>query len=134
MDKRYAEWIVAYEARMGPKVLGRCHEAVAEMLAVFPELREVRGHTFGAWGKRAHVWCVAPDGAIVDPTRSQYPGPIMYEVWKPGDEIQVGRCMECGEVLWACVDSLVAEPTTTRDFCDERCERRYGAYLHSGIL
>lgn len=121
----YAEWITAYERRHEGKLLGRCREAATEMAAAFPELRIARGHaTVLSWGIRGHWWLVAPNGAIVDPTKSQFPLVLDYEEWTPGDEVRVGKCMECGEEIWAALESL-DEPPPHKTFCDENCERSF---------
>lgn len=119
----YAQWIKDYEARMGTKVLGQCAKATQEMVETFPELIRVPGHVYPmGWGKRAHWWCVTPTGEIVDPTASQFPGGFAgdYEPFEPGTEVRVGRCMYCGEDLYATIMRLDEEPPH-RTFCDDRC-------------
>jgi hypothetical protein len=122
----YQEWIADYVKR-SPVVLGKCREAVARMRRAFPELAEVRGHVYCVWGKRGHFWAVAPDGAIVDPTRAQFPGPITYEPWESGDAVRVGKCMNCGEEIWAEVSDLRSVPH--REFCGEVCEAAMARFL-----
>lgn len=117
----YQRWILDYKART-PQLLGRCIEAAAEMREAFPELREIRGHVWCQWGKRGHVWLQAPDGAVVDPTREQFPGPIDYEPWKPGDEVRTGKCMWCGDDIWRAVDTL-DEDHSGECACSPECER-----------
>ena len=108
----YAEWIADYERRelaavrlIGADdctleerlvfaVRGRCATASAAMVAVFPELRRVRGHYNGV----PHWWCVAPDGTIVDPTARQFvPGGTYVEYHGPDP---LGKCMNCGALVW----------------------------------
>ena len=116
----YAGWIERYELEhVG--LLGRCREAVVEMRAAFPELTEVRGHVFCAWGKRGHAWLADPAGNIVDPTAAQFPGVFEYEAWKPGDDVRVGKCMNCGEDIWRPVQTLDVEPKRESS-CSSACE------------
>ncbi len=120
LDPKYAEWVDAYVLRT-PNLLGRCKEAVAEMAAAFPELTRVPGHVYVArWGQRAHWWLTTPDGTILDPTASQFPFIFDYEPWRPGTEVRVGRCMECGQDLYAAAESLDVEPPH-RSMCDDQC-------------
>lgn len=99
---------------------GKCDEATRVMQCQFPELKRVCGHveTMG-WGRRAHWWLVAEDGEVVDPTVKQFPGVFRYEEFKPGTEVQVGRCMECGEEIWRAVDSL--DEIKRESICSEQC-------------
>jgi hypothetical protein len=117
----YSEWIAAYVERHNGAVLGLCRQAVVEMRETFPELTEVRGHVYCAWGKRGHAWLVDPAGEIVDPTRAQFPGIIQYEPWKPGDEVRVGKCMECGDDIWRPIQSLDEDPGHA-SVCSKECE------------
>lgn len=124
VEPRYLEWIADYERRT-PIMLGRCKEAVAEMAAAFPELTQVPGHVYVArWGQRGHWWLTTPTGVILDPTASQFPHIHGYEPWRPGTEVRVGRCMECGTDLYAAVDSLDVEPPH-RSMCDEKCAEAF---------
>jgi hypothetical protein len=130
----YDQWITDYTTRHDGQLLGKCREAVAEMRAAFPELREVRGHVWCTWGQRGHVWCAAPDGTVVDPTAAQFPPPIFeYDEWKPGSEVRVGTCMECGNAIYEACESLDDEPPR-REFCDARCYDNYAAYLNGAPL
>jgi hypothetical protein len=126
MDERYAEWIKTWLT--SNRAYGNCARATEEMVKAFPELRRVPGFVFdGRWGQREHWWCVAPDGTIVDPTASQFPVLFNYREYKEGDEVRVGKCMDCG-------DDLYGQPGGERYFCDSRCEERYRAYLADGVL
>lgn len=119
---KYDEWIRNYTEDGKKPVLGKCREAVVEMIQQFPELKEVRGHVLVmGWGMRGHAWCVDPDGIIVDPTKSQFPIIIVYEPWVPGTEVRVGKCMECGSEIWAPVFNLEETPAR-KTFCSEECE------------
>lgn len=120
MSDGYAGWIRGYEVRT-PALLGRCRDAVVEMRSAFPELTEVRGHVFCAWGRRGHAWLVTSDGTIVDPTRGQFPGPVEYEPWKPGDTVRVGKCMNCGDEIWRPAQTLAEEPKR-ESACSGDCE------------
>jgi len=124
---QYAEWIKAYVDRT-PHLLGRCKDAVDEMHAAFPELRPAKGYAQTlSWGERDHWWLVAENGAIVDPTEAQFPGGIFhYREWLPGSLTRVGKCMDCGEYIWRCADTLEAATVT---FCDEDCAARFERFM-----
>jgi hypothetical protein len=109
----YAEWLVAYAAKH-PHARGLCLIACAAMRAVFPELIETRGWANGS----EHVWLVDEAGAILDPTAHQFEPPINYRPFKPGDTVRVGRCMECGDTIFAEVDRL-DDPKYARSLCPE---------------
>lgn len=120
MQDKYTQWI--YEYRQGHGSFGRCKEATRAMSQEFPELTEVAGHIEDAvWGRRAHWWLVAPDKSVVDPTSDQFPALYAYEPFRPGGKVRVGKCMYCGEELWAAVDSLDVTPPV-RTFCGTDCE------------
>ena len=93
----YKDWIAS---NIDPATtFGACAERTLEMQQAFPELVRVRGHYFdGRWGRRAHWWLVDPQGAIVDPTASQFPsgGNGVYEQWEEGAEEPCGHCINCG--------------------------------------
>ena len=126
------EWIAAFAARHNGALLGRCRQAVAEMVAAFPELREVRGHVFvPGWGQRGHAWCVDASGAIVDPTRAQFPAVLAYEAWEPGDKVRAGTCRDCGDGIWAALQSLDDTPRCP-DFCSEECAQNTLSVLNGG--
>lgn len=117
----YLEWITAYSEQKEGNLLGRCAEATKAMVAAFPELTRVPGHVYGYWGKRAHWWCETADGQVVDPTASQFPDAFLeYERWMPGDEVRVGKCMNCGSEIWREVKTLDEEPPR-ESFCDATC-------------
>lgn len=124
MDDKYELWIAVNVA----DPLGRCAEASAEMVAAFPELTRVRGHYFcPVWGERAHWWCVAPDGTIVDPTAAQFPskGAFDYTPLAADVEEPVGRCCNCGELSYASAGG-------GETCCSPACETAYTAYVTSG--
>lgn len=96
------EWIGNYVKRCGgpQRTRGKCMDAAQEMASVFPQLRVEKGHVESANGREAHWWCVDTDGSIVDPTRGQFHGVVEYEAFQEGDEVRLGRCMECGDEIW----------------------------------
>jgi hypothetical protein len=121
MDKKYKEWIAAYLAREKYAVLGKCRPAVEEMVKVFPELKIVKGHVdVPLWPKdsrRGHWWLETEAGTIVDPTESQFLSIGRYIPWVPGEKVRVGRCMYCGDQIWAAMMSLDTAPPH-QSFCD----------------
>jgi hypothetical protein len=120
MKEKYKEWVKEYLDRT-PFLLGKCIDASKEMREVFPELREKKGYVQTlVWGEREHVWMVDEEGNIIDPTVGQFPhGALSYREWVPGALTRVGRCMECGEHIWRCVDSLDSEKESA---CSPECE------------
>jgi hypothetical protein len=119
----YDEWIIAYLART-PHVYGQCTSAAREMHEAFPELVEVRG-----WANyREHVWLIDSSGAIVDPTATQFVPPIEYRAFQPGDTVRVGRCMNCGDVIYAEVERL-DDSKYARSVCDNDCAAELEASL-----
>jgi hypothetical protein len=127
----YEEWIKAYVARFdSPKhTLGRCREAVEEMHREFPLLRVVKGHVYcpPPWGKRAHWWLEDQDHGIIDPTRSQFPGILFYQEYIEGDDVRIGKCMECGTELWGPPEQV------GKMFCGTECEQNYIACVEGSI-
>ena len=120
-DKKYQEWIANY-LKKHPNPLGECQRACKEMLKAFPELKIIRGHVETVfWGRRGHWWCESEDGAIADPTRRQFPGPIEYKQWTPDELVRTGKCMNCGEEIWRKVASLDQEYHDY--FCSKECEK-----------
>jgi hypothetical protein len=118
----YAQWIADYVAAK-KVVVGACRTAVREMLRAFPELAEVRGWVETSRGRYEHAWLVTAGGEVVDPTASQFANHFAaaieeYVPWKPGDEVKVGRCMNCGEDIFRAVESLDGDRAM---FCGEAC-------------
>lgn len=132
MANKYQNWIEQYLARNNYQVLGKCKQAVEEMRETFPELKEVRGHVYCDWGKRGHAWLEDNDGNIIDPTSLQFMVIFEYEPWKPGDEVLVGKCMNCGEQIWAAVKTL-DEPPASKSTCSINCERALIKYLNGEV-
>lgn len=120
----YEEWIEFYAAQQPDRfVRGKCAEATRLMVEAFPELQRVAGFVYVPWGRDEHWWCRAPDGSIVDPTRSQFPQIYHYEELNLSDPetrklVPTGRCMDCGDDVYE-----------GKTFCDERCEAATRAYL-----
>ena len=123
----YEEWIEQYVASQPSRfVRGKCADATSKMVEAFPELRRACGFAFCAWGRDQHWWCVAPDGAIVDPTAEQFAscgGVFLYEEIDPNNEedrkrVPTGRCMNCGDDVYE-----------GKTFCSEACERETIAAL-----
>lgn len=120
----YAEWI-----QNNAYGYGQCVEATVAMVAAFPELRRVRGHVFlmGASSVPTHHQCVAPDGAIVDPTASQFPNLVAYDEWVEGDEEPVGKCCNCGEYIYPSIGY-------TDTVCSDACASSYESYCMTGVM
>jgi hypothetical protein len=112
----YAETIAIWLSQNEPT--GNCHEASIYMNLAHPELRVVRGHYSGY----PHWWNVAPDGAIVDATVSQFGFTDGEYVAYCGREVY-GKCHECGEHVYI----------PGHDFCCEACERACLADLNNRI-
>ena len=72
------------------------------------------------WKQNQHQWCVDTDGNIIDPTSSQWLGIIEYKEIKEGDPKPVGKCMNCGEIVFS--DSKYG-----RDICSESC---YNSFIN----
>lgn len=118
MRPEHEAWI---KANVDGDGYGRCHDKAKAMTAAFPELRYARGFFHCAWGARQHGWCVDRDGAIVDPTRGQFPGPGEYEEITEDQiarRVPSGVCMDCGAAVYG-----------GRTFCSATCERATVAYL-----
>ncbi len=127
----YQEWIAEYTSNT-KFLVGRCLHATLEMCKVFPELKRVPGHVLLPARYEEHWWCETPDGKIVDPTADQWEtAPIEYVPWKPGTEVVVGKCMDCGATIYGTPDSLDGN---RQEFCDDRCRDSYLKYLMSGVI
>lgn len=121
LEEKFGPWISAYLERDGNNGYGRCQQASTEMQSAFPELRIVKGHVYTTWGKRAHWWLVTEQGDVVDPTAAQFPNILEYEEWRPGMEVRVGKCMNCGDEIWAPVQTLDTLPPS-KSICSPDCE------------
>jgi hypothetical protein len=60
---------------------------------------------------------------IIDPTVTQFlcPGFVDYVEWLAGDEVRVGKCMNCGEDIWKQVMDLRDSGANKETFCSEEC-------------
>lgn len=116
----YSEWIKVYISK-NKIIAGMCGSATTEMCKEFPELKRVPGHVMlvnGAYVE--HWWCIDEASNIIDPTASQWDFlPEEYIPWKPGDEVCVGRCMECGDSIYEKPDSLKGN---RKEFCSNECK------------
>jgi hypothetical protein len=93
------------------------------MVKAFPELRVACGFCLCTWGKDQHWWCVAPDGTVVDPTKSQFHAVFGYEEVDPNDpatrnRVPSGVCMDCGDAVF-----------NGNTFCCHECEDATRSYL-----
>lgn len=127
--QEYIENLIERKYRGEPhRMLGQCEVEAKEMARVFPELTIVPGHTYVEFStgprKRAHWWLITQTGEIVDPTAGQYSSPIIrYEPYEDGDEVRLGKCMNCGAEIWG-------PPVLGRqDICSDECGRDLAAYL-----
>lgn len=122
MKPEYRAWIRAYEETSGGRAstLGKCESASREMVEAFPELTQVRGHVLcpEPYGKRGHWWCETEDGTVIDPTAGQFTfGIFSYEEYVEGDEIRLGKCMNCGDEIWGSPER--GRPSVCSDSCGE---------------
>jgi hypothetical protein len=90
------------------------------MVAMFPELRRVRGHVHtAAGGRHPHWWCVTPAGEIIDPTVTQFVDAVLdYEPHDDSTPEPVGKCLNCGDYVHA--------PRSSG--CSDECERELERY------
>lgn len=134
---RYAEWIVAYTQRTS-SLRGKCKEACEEMKGVFPELEVKKGKAWTDWGEQEHWWCVAPSGAIYDPTALQFPHGLVYEYeeYHADMRVRIGPCCNCSEDITARVDDdgqPRKEDFYSYELCSEACANAYSAYLNESL-
>ena len=83
------------------------------MLKTFPELKRVRGsYLCPIWGERWHWWLITANGDIIDPTVDQFPSKGIGEYIELTEDspIPVGRCMNCGNLIY-----------TQEYTCSEKC-------------
>lgn len=117
MKQAYSDWIDSYVASVQGHTLGKCGAATASMVEAFPELRAVRGHVDTDYGRRSHWWCMTSSGEIIDPTASQFNVIFEYIEFSEGDPERLGKCMNCGDEIWAPRD---------KGICPIMCSRRCG--------
>lgn len=100
---------------------GKCRAMSEAAVAADPTLRLVRGwYHCPLWGKRGHWWAVRPDGAIVDPTVTQFPtagAGAEYE-----EHLGLVDCDECGKQG---VPEAEAITMSNYAFCSSRCAGRF---------
>lgn len=130
MTEEYRRWIEQWLDQN--RAYGKCHEGVKAMKEAFPELIAVPGHVSCDWGLRDHWWLTDPNGNVVDPTVSQFGVVFSYQPWKPGDEVRVGKCMNCGSEIWRSVQTL-DPPPKKECICNETCSDEFEAYLEDEL-
>lgn len=127
MDSRYGAWVEAFEQQHNGFMRGLCHEAANEMKSAFPELVIKQGFAhvpaWGAKSRQQHWWLETASGEVVDPTASQFEGPVEYEfidLSRPDlkDIVPTGRCMECG-----------GDTYHREDFCNTGCRDSFTVSL-----
>lgn len=123
----YDDWIATWVSQR-PFIRGLCGSATKAMAQVFPELEIVAGWVNFRGGRSEHFWCVAPDGSIVDPTASQFSGELEYQPFAPGDEVRVGKCLNCGAEIYASVERL-DDASQARSVCSSECASELEAGL-----
>lgn len=128
MINKYKEWIEKYIAS-NKFIAGLCASVTQDMCKEFSELKRIPGHVIWADGSsREHWWCEDQFGNIIDPTASQWPLlPAEYVAWKPGNEVCIGRCMECGDYIYAAPNSLDG---ARKEICSDKCYNAYANYLN----
>jgi len=123
----YDQWIADFVSKQRI-IRGACGRAVNEMAKAFPELKRVAGWVVFKGGRSEHFWCVTPDGSIVDPTASQFGELLRYHEFQPGGEVRVGRCMNCGDGIYAQVQGL-DDRSAARSVCTPECAQELEASL-----
>lgn len=120
MNMKYRDWIDRYISDRNGDVRYQCGTATELMLKAFPELRRAVGYLVDARqgltdadfksesghanypvGGPAHVWCVASDNTIVDPTGVQFGIPTEHLQYFEHDDakhgiLPKGKCPNCG--------------------------------------
>jgi hypothetical protein len=120
----YEQWIEAFEEEQKFFLRGKCKEAAKKMILAFPELRLACGFAYCSWGRDEHWWCVTQEGRVVDPTASQFRGPVAYKELDPNDPetrkiVPTGVCADCGEPVYG-----------GKSFCSDRCQQLTEEYLN----
>lgn len=122
-DQRYASWITDYISRQRGNIVGMCRIACEDMRNEFPELVLTAGFVVPGG---EHFWLTAPDGSVVDPTALQFTRIEEYRPFKPGDEVQVGRCMNCGWEIYRSVQTLDGPRLSVcSDECNDELIKEY---------
>lgn len=106
---------------------GLCDTAAKAMAEAFPALTVTKGHVDcpPPWFRRGHWWCVAPCGTIVDPTAAQFPQILKYEEYTPGDDVRLGRCMNCGDEIWGPDPDSVYSTCVCGEECSKVLEKEF---------
>jgi hypothetical protein len=113
----YQQWIDEWLQNNNP--MGRCAGATKEMHEAFPELRLVCGHVYSiSHGCSQHWWLETVDDEIIDPTASQFSMIGSYKEYQEGDEVRVGKCMNCGDDIYG--HSL---KDGSKSVCSEECNQ-----------
>ena len=113
------------------------------MVEAHPELRRVRGYyKHPDVGSIGHWWCKTVDGEIIDPTAAQFPQGGTYQEWQDGVDFDpIGKCLECGELIWnpgespyeKDIEQEYVELNPDRDFCCEECRISYVAEFNRSM-
>lgn len=100
------------------KYRGKCREMCEALLSKDPSLTLVRGHYYDTeWGEQQHWWCVDKNGAIVDPTKDQFPSKGLG-LYIPFDGICT--CENCGKEIRE-EDAVICGPYPV---CSDACAFR----------
>lgn len=76
------------------KYRGKCRQMSEALVMSDPTLTLVRGYYLcPVWGKQAHWWCRDSKGAVVDPTKDQFPSRGGGEYLEFDGRVE---CAECG--------------------------------------
>lgn len=122
----YENWIKAWTEKNF--VWGSCYTATHEMIKEFPELIIKKGFVYCESGERQHWWLETKDGKVVDPTASQFKVIMSYKEYKDGMEVRVGKCMDCGEGIYA-TSEVEAEEKARQQFCNSFCADNFAESL-----
>lgn len=123
MKPEYEAWIQEWRSRNVS--LGMCSAATSQMQKAFPELRRVRGHVIYLYGRAAHWWLETSEHGVVDPTADQFHIIHEYEEYKEGQEVRIGRCMNCGMDIY----DITMHSKKSTSLCSEECENLFRIWL-----
>jgi hypothetical protein len=129
MNIKYQQWIDNFVSDHNGCVIGLCCVAVKKMKEAFPELEVQRGFRYPGG---EHWWLKTADGTIIDPTENQFYSDGEYKQFEPGDEVRIGKCMNCGWELYDTVESLDVPSKKDTSFCDKDCRKEFADYLNRG--
>ena len=128
----YDLWIQTYRKEKGWKMVGTCQSATQAMGEFFPELRRVPGRVLLGSGRECEHWWCESNRQVWDPTEPQFDeegGIIDYIPWKPGDEVRIGKCMNCGVQIYAAVQKLGEPPVLPPGVSTMTCSAGCGEAL-----